>query len=79
MTPRPTTGDAPIDIHIDHRTFIGSVQSRLTAPTVFSQDDDGYAVLVPDGASAATPRQVTQAALSCPVQAVAVGNDPPDA
>ncbi|MGW2556972.1 ferredoxin [Streptomyces sp. NPDC001635] len=68
-----------MEIHIDHRTCIGSGQCTLTAPTVFTQDDDGYAALVPDGAQTATPRQVTQAALSCPVQAIAVGHDPPDA
>ncbi|MER6529854.1 ferredoxin [Streptomyces sp. NPDC001508] len=68
-----------MEIHIDHRTCIGSGQCTLTAPTVFTQDDDGYAALVPDGAQTATPRQVSQAALSCPVQAIAVRNDPPDA
>ncbi|MBM7168729.1 ferredoxin [Streptomyces sp. G44] len=68
-----------MEIHIDHRTCIGSGQCTLTAPTVFTQDDDGYAALVPDGARTATPRQVTQAALSCPVQAIAVENDPSDA
>ncbi|MEU2898209.1 ferredoxin [Streptomyces sp. NPDC001273] len=66
-------------IRIDHGTCIGSGQCTLTAPAVFTQDDDGFAALVPDGARTATPRQVTQAALSCPVQAIAVGNDPPDA
>lgn len=67
-----------MEIHIDPRTCIGSGQCTLTAPTVFTQDDDGYAALVPDGAQTATPRQVTQAALSCPVQAITVENDPPD-
>ncbi|MEV6782908.1 ferredoxin [Streptomyces sp. NPDC051098] len=68
-----------MEIRIDHRTCIGSGQCTLTAPAVFTQDGDGYATLVPDGARTATPRQVTQAALACPVQAIAVGNDPPDA
>ncbi|MEG8280284.1 ferredoxin [Streptomyces sp. AHA2] len=68
-----------MEIRIDHRTCIGSGQCTLTAPTVFTQDDDGYAALVPDGARTAPPRQVTQAALSCPVQAITVEKDPPDA
>ncbi|MWA16117.1 ferredoxin [Streptomyces sp. BA2] len=67
-----------MEIRIDHRTCIGAGQSTLTAPTVFTHDDDGYATLVPDGARTTTPRKVTQAALSCPVQTIAVGNDPPD-
>ncbi|MET9119033.1 ferredoxin [Streptomyces longwoodensis] len=66
-------------ISIDHRTCIGSGQCTLTAPTVFTQDDDGYAALVSDGARTATLRQVTQAALSCPVQAIAVKDGLPEA
>lgn len=68
-----------MEIRIDHGTCIGSGQCTLTAPAVFTQDDDGYAALVPEGARTATPRQVTQAALSCPVQAIAVENAAPDA
>lgn len=43
-----------MEIHLDHRTCIGSGQCTLTAPTVFTQDDDGYAALVPDWAQTAT-------------------------
>ncbi|KFG71221.1 hypothetical protein FM21_35755 [Streptomyces mutabilis] len=68
-----------MEIHIDHRTCAGPGQRTLTAPTVSTRDDDGYAALVPYGERTATPRQVTQAALSCLVQAIAVGNDPPGA
>jgi ferredoxin len=59
-------------IRIDHHTCIGSGQCALTAPEVFTQDDDGYSTLLPGAAETATRRQVTQAALSCPVQAIAV-------
>lgn len=38
-----------------------------------------HATLEREGARTATPRQVTRAALSCPVQAIAVGREPPDA
>ncbi|MEV7016032.1 ferredoxin [Streptomyces sp. NPDC093991] len=68
-----------MEIRIDHGTCIGSGQCTLTAPAVFTQDDAGYATLVPGGATTTTPRQVTQAALSCPVQAIVLGGDPPDA
>lgn len=65
-----------MQIRIDHHTCIGSGQCALTAPGVFTQDDDGYAELVPGGAAAASQRQVQEAALSCPVQAIAVAGRP---
>lgn len=61
-----------MESHTDHRTCIRPRQCTLTAPTVFTPDDVGYAALVPHGAQTATLRQVTQAALSGPVQATAV-------
>ncbi|MGW3152009.1 ferredoxin [Streptomyces sp. NPDC001177] len=61
-----------MQIRIDHATCIGSGQCVLTAPDVFTQDDDGYSTLVPGSAETASQRQVTQAALSCPVQAITV-------
>lgn len=66
-----------MQIRIDHHTCIGSGQCVLTAPGVFAQDDDGYSELVPGGAAAAARQQVQEAALSCPVQAIALGNGPP--
>ncbi|MFE9775388.1 ferredoxin [Streptomyces sp. NPDC005931] len=66
-----------MQIRIDHHTCIGSGQCALTAPAVFTQDDDGYGTLVPGGTDTTAPRQVTEAALACPVQAIAVADDPP--
>ena len=44
MTPAPGHQRPPqADIRIDHRTRIGSGPCTLTAPAVFTQDDDGYA------------------------------------
>ncbi|MET7609122.1 ferredoxin [Streptomyces avermitilis] len=67
-----------MQIRIDHHTCIGSGQCVLTAPGVFAQDDDGYSELVPGGTETAAPQQVQEAALSCPVQAIAVADGPPD-
>ncbi|MEV6046143.1 ferredoxin [Streptomyces xanthochromogenes] len=66
-----------MQISIDHHTCIGSGQCVLTAPDVFTQDDDGYSELVPEGAAAAVPHQVHEAALACPVQAITLGDGPP--
>lgn len=64
-------------IRIDHHTCIGSGQCVLTAPHVFVQDDDGYAEPVPAAAATATRQEVEAAALSCPVQAISLGSEPP--
>ncbi|MFF3324040.1 ferredoxin [Streptomyces sp. NPDC002889] len=66
-----------MQISIDHHTCIGSGQCVLTAPGVFTQDDDGYSALVPGGTETATHQQVQEAALSCPVQAIAATDGPP--
>ncbi|MYW02374.1 ferredoxin [Streptomyces sp. SID3343] len=66
-----------MQIRIDHHTCIGSGQCVLTAPGVFTQDEDGYSELVPEGAAATTRRQVQEAALSCPVQAITLENGSP--
>ncbi|MCZ4099661.1 ferredoxin [Streptomyces sp. SID13666] len=63
-------------IGIDHNTCIGSGQCVLTAPDLFTQDDDGYSRLVPGGTEVATRRQAAEAALSCPVRAIAVADEP---
>ncbi|MCX4587521.1 ferredoxin [Streptomyces sp. NBC_01481] len=65
-----------MQIRIDHNTCIGSGQCFLTAPGLFIQDDDGYSVLVPGGTETATRQQITEAALSCPVQAIVVADGP---
>ncbi|PCG81599.1 ferredoxin [Streptomyces sp. WZ.A104] len=67
-----------MQISIDHHTCIGSGQCVLTAPGVFTQDDDGYSQLVPGGTATAARQQVQEAALSCPVQAIALGDEPPE-
>ncbi|UCA50584.1 ferredoxin [Streptomyces sp. WA6-1-16] len=61
-----------MQISIDHSVCIGSGQCVLTAPGRFTQDEDGYAQVLPREAGDATHQQVDQAALACPVQAITV-------
>ncbi|MEU1050534.1 MULTISPECIES: ferredoxin [unclassified Streptomyces] len=57
-------------IGIDKDTCIGAGQCALTAPEVFTQDDDGYSTLRPgreDGGGSALVREAVRA---CPVGAI---------
>ncbi|WP_424215237.1 ferredoxin [Streptomyces sp. BI20] len=55
---------------------IGAGQCALTAPAVFTQDDDGFGALLPDPVSGDGPRAagplVREAARACPVSAITV-------
>ncbi|MFV2118597.1 ferredoxin [Streptomyces sp. Act-28] len=57
-------------ISIDHDRCIGAGQCALTAPRVFTQDDDGYSALLP-GHDPDDPMG-REAARACPVHAIAV-------
>ncbi|MHC5908861.1 ferredoxin [Streptomyces sp. S6] len=59
-------------IDIDTDTCIGAGQCALTAPKVFTQDDDGYSTLVPDGTDHLDDPLIREAARACPVQAITV-------
>ncbi|MFE2534618.1 ferredoxin [Streptomyces sp. NPDC059371] len=63
-------------ITIDRDRCIGSGQCVMTAPGVFTQDDDALVALVPghEDAAAADPR-VRDVPMGCPVQAVAIHDD----
>lgn len=63
------TGD--ISISIDRDVCIGAGQCALTAPGVFTQDDDGYSELLPGRDSCGDPL-VREAARACPVGAITV-------
>jgi ferredoxin len=59
-------------IEIDKDVCIGAAQCALTAPSVFTQDDDGFSELLPgreDGNSAPLLRE---AARACPVRAISI-------
>ncbi|MBM4792596.1 ferredoxin [Streptomyces sioyaensis] len=62
-------------ITIDNHTCIGAGQCALTAPGVFTQDDDGYGELLPGREDGAGDPLVREAARACPVQAITVTDD----
>ncbi|MER7187818.1 ferredoxin [Streptomyces hyaluromycini] len=57
-------------INIDRDLCIGSGQCALTAPTVFTQDDDGFAEVLSGQEREAA--RAAEAARACPVQAIDV-------
>ncbi|GGV66223.1 MULTISPECIES: ferredoxin [Streptomyces] len=59
----------PIDIDKDR--CIGAGQCALTAPQVFTQDDDGLSTLLPGHGNDDGPL-VREAARACPVGAITV-------
>ncbi|MFJ9817594.1 ferredoxin [Streptomyces sp. NPDC101151] len=62
-----------IDIDIDKNVCIGAGQCALAAPAVFTQDDDGYSMLIPGREDGAGDAMVREAARACPVSAIKVG------
>ncbi|MFJ3617562.1 ferredoxin [Streptomyces iakyrus] len=60
-----------MDIDIDKDVCIGAGQCALTAPDVFTQDDDGYSALLPGGERGGSPL-LREAARACPVGAITV-------
>ncbi|MEZ7002607.1 ferredoxin [Streptomyces sp. AD55] len=60
------------DIGIDHDLCIGAGQCALTAPGVFTQDDDGVSTLLPGREDGGAGPLVREAARACPVGAITV-------
>jgi ferredoxin len=61
-----------IEIEIDRDLCVGAGQCALTAPNVFTQDDDGYSTLLPGREDGAGDPLVREAARACPVSAINV-------
>ncbi|MGW1981369.1 ferredoxin [Streptomyces collinus] len=61
-----------MDIDIDKDVCIGAGQCALAAPRVFTQDDDGYSMLVPGREDGSGDPMVREAARACPVGAITV-------
>ncbi|MFJ8807187.1 ferredoxin [Streptomyces sp. NPDC102490] len=59
-------------IGIDEDRCIGAGQCALTAPEVFTQDDDGYSTLRPGREDGGGSALVREAARACPVGAITV-------
>ncbi|MFJ3660141.1 ferredoxin [Streptomyces sp. NPDC090119] len=60
------------DIEIDKDLCIGAGQCTLAAPSVFTQDDDGYSTLLPGAEDGAGSPMLREAARACPVGAITV-------
>ncbi|MER6534867.1 ferredoxin [Streptomyces sp. 900105755] len=59
-------------IEIDTDVCIGAGQCALTAPNVFTQDDDGFSALLPGKEDGGGDPLVKEAARACPVSAITV-------
>ncbi|MBT2404221.1 MULTISPECIES: ferredoxin [unclassified Streptomyces] len=59
-------------ISIDTAVCIGAGQCALTAPEVFTQDDDGFSELLPGREDGHGSAMVREAARACPVSAISV-------
>lgn len=59
-------------IDIDHDVCIGAGQCALAAPSVFTQDDDGFSALIPGREDGGGDPLVREAARACPVSAITV-------
>ncbi|MEV5357435.1 ferredoxin [Streptomyces sp. NPDC093516] len=59
-------------IDIDKDVCIGAGQCALTAPDVFTQDDDGYSTLLPGREDGGDHPLLREAARACPVSAITV-------
>ncbi|AVH60936.1 MULTISPECIES: ferredoxin [Streptomyces] len=59
-------------ISIDKDVCIGAGQCALTAPNVFTQDDDGFSELLPGREDGGGDPMVREAARACPVSAITV-------
>lgn len=59
-------------IDIDKDVCIGAGQCALSAPRVFTQDDDGFSTLLPTRENGAGDPMVREAARACPVGAITV-------
>ncbi|MFC3576010.1 ferredoxin [Streptomyces yaanensis] len=64
-----------MEISIATERCIGAAMCALTAPEVFTQDDDGVSRLLPGGAEGAHGTSVREAARACPVQAITLRGD----
>ncbi|MET7289530.1 ferredoxin [Streptomyces sp. NPDC005573] len=59
-------------IDIDTGRCIGAGQCALTAPAVFTQDEDGYSAVIPGREDGAGEVLLKEAARACPVGAITV-------
>jgi ferredoxin len=64
-----------MSISIATERCIGAAMCALTAPEVFTQDDDGVSRLLPGGPERTRDTLVREAARACPVQAITLHDE----
>lgn len=70
--PAEMSSETNVRVHIDRDRCMGAGMCALTAPSVFTQDDDGLSELLPGRADSAGDPLVREAVRACPVQAIAL-------
>ncbi|QNT97791.1 ferredoxin [Streptomyces griseofuscus] len=73
-TERRGAGHA-LRITVDRDRCIGSGQCVMTAPGVFTQDDEALVALLPGQEDGAGDSRVREVPLACPVQAIVITED----
>lgn len=59
-------------VKVDTERCVGAGMCALTAPSVFTQDDDGFSEVLPGREDGGGDPLVREAARACPVRAVTV-------
>lgn len=59
-------------IHVEKDRCVGAGMCALTAPSVFTQDDDGFSEVLPGRRDGGGEPLVREAVRACPVQAISV-------
>lgn len=59
-------------VKVDTERCVGAGMCALTAPSVFTQDDDGFSEVLPGREDGGGDPLVREAARACPVRAVIV-------
>ncbi|MFE0176580.1 ferredoxin [Streptomyces sp. NPDC059002] len=62
-------------IHVEKDRCVGAGMCALTAPSVFTQDDDGLSEVLPGREDGTDDPMVREAVRACPVSAIAVEDD----
>jgi ferredoxin len=57
-------------VKVDTERCVGAGMCALTAPSVFTQDDDGFSEVIPGREDGGGDPLVREAVRACPVQAV---------
>ncbi|MEU6004187.1 ferredoxin [Streptomyces sp. NPDC047197] len=63
-------------VHVEKERCVGAGMCALNAPSVFTQDDDGFSEVLPGREDGGGDPRVREAVRSCPVRAVTVEESP---